>query len=79
MLYQIPCTGDLLTTSGMPLALMVQPFSLPHPSEEHVQVLFLSFLAPRQMLHMFRKLFRPLIDFIGTTISTPVDFSKHFR
>nr|CAB3491537.1 unnamed protein product [Digitaria exilis] len=35
---QIPCTGDLLTTSGMPLALMVQPFALPHPSEEPIQV-----------------------------------------
>ncbi|KAF8659540.1 hypothetical protein HU200_058290 [Digitaria exilis] len=35
---QIPCTGDLLTTSGMPLALLVQPFALPHPSEEPVQV-----------------------------------------
>ncbi|KAK3120056.1 hypothetical protein QOZ80_9AG0680740 [Eleusine coracana subsp. coracana] len=36
--YQIPCTGDLLTMSGMPLALMVQPFSLPHPSEEPIQL-----------------------------------------
>ncbi|GJN25091.1 hypothetical protein PR202_gb12878 [Eleusine coracana subsp. coracana] len=35
---QIPCTGDLLTMSGMPLALMVQPFSLPHPSEEPIQI-----------------------------------------
>ncbi|GJN13349.1 hypothetical protein PR202_gb00042 [Eleusine coracana subsp. coracana] len=38
---QIPCTGDLLTTSGMPLALLVQPFSLPHPSEEPIQVFHL--------------------------------------
>jgi protein transport protein SEC24 len=35
---QIPCSGDLLSTSGMPLALMVQPFALPHPSEEPIQV-----------------------------------------
>lgn len=35
---QIPCSGDLLSTSGMPLALMVQPFALPHPSEEQIQV-----------------------------------------
>ncbi|KAJ4952663.1 hypothetical protein NE237_029495 [Protea cynaroides] len=35
---QIPCTGDLLTTSGMQLALMVQPLALPHPSEEPIQV-----------------------------------------
>ncbi|KAF8404084.1 hypothetical protein HHK36_008961 [Tetracentron sinense] len=42
---QIPCTGDLLATSSMPLALMVQPLALPHPSEEPIQVIhsFLSF------------------------------------
>ncbi|XP_062173358.1 protein transport protein SEC24 C [Alnus glutinosa] len=35
---QIPCTADLLTTSGMQLALLVQPLALPHPSEEPIQV-----------------------------------------
>ncbi|XP_057966867.1 protein transport protein SEC24 C [Malania oleifera] len=35
---QIPCTSDLLTTSGMQLALLVQPLALPHPSEEPIQV-----------------------------------------
>ncbi|TQD73409.1 hypothetical protein C1H46_041054 [Malus baccata] len=35
---QIPCTADLLTTSGMPLALLVEPFALPHPNEEPIQV-----------------------------------------
>lgn len=35
---QIPCTVDLLTTSGMQLALLVQPLALPHPSEEPIQV-----------------------------------------
>ncbi|GAV90421.1 Gelsolin domain-containing protein/zf-Sec23_Sec24 domain-containing protein/Sec23_trunk domain-containing protein/Sec23_helical domain-containing protein/Sec23_BS domain-containing protein [Cephalotus follicularis] len=35
---QIPCTGDLLTTSGMQLALMVQPLAVPHPAEEPIQV-----------------------------------------
>ncbi|KAI3495742.1 hypothetical protein L1887_38088 [Cichorium endivia] len=35
---QIPCTSDLLTTSGMPLALLVQPLALPHPSEEPIQI-----------------------------------------
>ncbi|XP_010252184.1 PREDICTED: protein transport protein Sec24-like At4g32640 isoform X2 [Nelumbo nucifera] len=35
---QIPCTGDLLSTSSMQLALMVQPLALPHPSEEPIQV-----------------------------------------
>ncbi|RVW99550.1 Protein transport protein Sec24-like [Vitis vinifera] len=36
---QIPCTADLLTTSGMQLALLVQPLALPHPSEEPIQVM----------------------------------------
>ncbi|XP_038725298.1 protein transport protein Sec24-like At4g32640 [Tripterygium wilfordii] len=35
---QIPCTVDLLSTSGMQLALLVQPLALPHPSEEPIQV-----------------------------------------
>ncbi|KAI8528602.1 hypothetical protein RHMOL_Rhmol12G0160500 [Rhododendron molle] len=34
----IPCTVDLLSTSGMQLALMVQPLALPHPSEEPIQL-----------------------------------------
>ncbi|KAB2617882.1 transport protein Sec24-like [Pyrus ussuriensis x Pyrus communis] len=35
---QIPFTADLLTTSGMPLALLVEPLALPHPDEEPIQV-----------------------------------------
>ncbi|XP_010436286.1 PREDICTED: protein transport protein Sec24-like At4g32640 [Camelina sativa] len=35
---QIPCTVDLLSTSGMQLALMVQPLAQSHPSEEPIQV-----------------------------------------
>ncbi|KAL9256724.1 transport protein SEC24 C-like protein [Drosera capensis] len=35
---QIPCTADLLATSGMQLALLVQPLALPHPSEEPIQL-----------------------------------------
>ncbi|KAE8666638.1 Protein transport protein Sec24-like [Hibiscus syriacus] len=37
-LNQIPCTADLLTTSGMQLSLLVQPMALPHPSEDPIQV-----------------------------------------
>ncbi|KAJ0582740.1 hypothetical protein HanHA300_Chr04g0155421 [Helianthus annuus] len=36
---QIGCTSDILTTSGMQLALLVQPLALPHPSEEPIQVM----------------------------------------
>ncbi|KAK1627996.1 hypothetical protein QYE76_002311 [Lolium multiflorum] len=43
---QIPCTGDLVTTSGMPLALMVQPFALPHPSEEPIQLVDFGEMGP---------------------------------
>ncbi|KAL8474498.1 hypothetical protein ACS0TY_031090 [Phlomoides rotata] len=35
---QIPCTIDLLSTSAMQLALLVQPLALPHPSEEPIHV-----------------------------------------
>ncbi|KAL6875599.1 hypothetical protein ACP4OV_013112 [Aristida adscensionis] len=43
---QIPCAGDLLTSSGMPLALMVQPFCLPHPSEEPIQLVDFGEIGP---------------------------------
>ncbi|XP_006663994.3 protein transport protein Sec24-like CEF [Oryza brachyantha] len=45
-LNQIPCTGDILTTSAMPLALMVQPFALPHPSEEPIQLVDFGEMGP---------------------------------
>ncbi|KAH6803284.1 Sec23/Sec24 protein transport family protein [Perilla frutescens var. frutescens] len=35
---QVPLTVDLLSTSGMQLALLVQPLALPHPSEEPIHV-----------------------------------------
>ncbi|CAH8307444.1 unnamed protein product [Eruca vesicaria subsp. sativa] len=37
-IHQIPCTVDLLSTSGMQLALIIQPLALSHPSEEPIQV-----------------------------------------
>ncbi|KAM0025808.1 hypothetical protein Hdeb2414_s0021g00578961 [Helianthus debilis subsp. tardiflorus] len=36
---QIACTSNILTTSGMQLALLVQPLALPHLSEEPIQVM----------------------------------------
>ncbi|CAA7400497.1 unnamed protein product [Spirodela intermedia] len=35
---QIPCTGEIRLGSNMPLALIVQPFALSHPSEEPIQI-----------------------------------------
>ncbi|KAF6148287.1 hypothetical protein GIB67_012062 [Kingdonia uniflora] len=43
---QIPCTGDLLSTSSMPLTLMVQPLALPHPSDEPIQVIDFGDIGP---------------------------------
>ncbi|XP_073013012.1 protein transport protein SEC24 C-like [Typha latifolia] len=43
---QIPCTGDLLSTSSMPLALMVQPFALPHPSDDPIQLVDFGEIGP---------------------------------
>eukprot|EP00271_Cylindrocystis_brebissonii_P012807 TRINITY_DN3230_c0_g1_i1.p1 TRINITY_DN3230_c0_g1~~TRINITY_DN3230_c0_g1_i1.p1 ORF type:complete len:1229 (+),score=266.22 TRINITY_DN3230_c0_g1_i1:375-4061(+) len=37
-LNQIPCSGDLLSTSAMPLAVLVQPLALQDPAEEPIQV-----------------------------------------
>ncbi|KAK9217801.1 hypothetical protein WN943_006430 [Citrus x changshan-huyou] len=38
VLYQIPCTENLLKLSSMPSALMVQPLALPDPSEDPIPV-----------------------------------------
>ncbi|KAL3513696.1 hypothetical protein ACH5RR_026413 [Cinchona calisaya] len=35
---QVPCTVDLLNTSAMRMALLVQPLALPHPSEDPIQI-----------------------------------------
>ena len=35
----VPNTGDLLTTSGMPLSIMTRPMALPHPEEAPIQVI----------------------------------------
>jgi len=37
-LSTIPHSADLLSQSGMPLTLLVQPLALPHPEEEPIQV-----------------------------------------
>lgn len=57
LFLQIPCTSDLLNTSGMQLALLVQPLALPHPSEEPIQVRiqFLIYLSgPRYLFPIIR-------------------------
>ncbi|KAJ3671893.1 hypothetical protein LUZ60_007972 [Juncus effusus] len=43
---QIPCSGDILAQSCMPLALMVQPFALLHPSEEAIQLVDFGEIGP---------------------------------
>jgi hypothetical protein len=46
---QIPCSGDLLSTSGMPLALMVQPLAL-DLAEELIQVKYFNLCSPMFMI-----------------------------
>ena len=41
-LSTIPHSADLLSQSGMPLSLLVQPLALPHPEEEPIQVVALA-------------------------------------
>lgn len=52
---QIPFTADLLTTSGMQLAMLVQPLTLPHPSEEPIQVTII--FSPLKFLLLLLLLF----------------------
>jgi uncharacterized membrane protein YraQ (UPF0718 family) len=48
-LNTIPCSGDLLSTSGMPLALMVQPLAL-DLAEELIQVKYFNLYSPMFMI-----------------------------
>ncbi|XP_011628219.1 protein transport protein Sec24-like At4g32640 [Amborella trichopoda] len=83
-IYQIPCTGDLLTTSSMPLALMIQPLALPHPSEEPIQVVDFGESGPvrcsrcKGYINPFMKFIdqgrRFICNLCGFTDETPRDY-----
>ncbi|KAA8542857.1 hypothetical protein F0562_024009 [Nyssa sinensis] len=81
---QIPCTVDLLTTSGMQLALLVQPLALPHPSEESIQVVDFGESGPvrcsrcKGYINPFMKFIdqgrRFICNLCGFTDETPRDY-----
>ncbi|XP_075657285.1 protein transport protein SEC24 C-like isoform X1 [Castanea sativa] len=81
---QIPCTADLLTTSGMQLALMVQPLAIPCPSEETVQVVDFGESGPvrcsrcKGYINPFMKFIdqgrRFICNFCGFTDETPREY-----
>ncbi|KAL8208448.1 hypothetical protein R6Q57_007860 [Mikania cordata] len=81
---QIACTSDLLTTSGMQLALLVQPLALPHPSEEPIQIVDFGESGPvrcsrcKGYVNPFMKFVdqgrRFICNFCGFTDETPRDY-----
>ncbi|XP_071724214.1 protein transport protein SEC24 C-like, partial [Rutidosis leptorrhynchoides] len=81
---QIPCTVDLLTTSGMQLALLVQPLALLHPSEDPIQTVDLGEGGPvrcsrcKAYINPFMKFIDQGRQFIcnlcGFTDETPRDY-----
>ncbi|XP_015570527.1 protein transport protein Sec24-like At4g32640 isoform X2 [Ricinus communis] len=81
---QIPCTVDLVNTSGMQLALLVQPFALPHPSEEPIQVVDFGESGPvrcsrcKGYINPFMKFIdqgkRFICNLCGFTDETPRDY-----
>ncbi|XP_076896769.1 protein transport protein SEC24 B-like [Bidens hawaiensis] len=81
---QVPCTSDLLTTSGMQLALLVQPLALPHPSEEPIQIVDFGESGPvrcsrcKGYINPFMKFVdqgrRFICNFCGFTDETPRDY-----
>ncbi|KAJ6682859.1 VON WILLEBRAND FACTOR TYPE A-RELATED [Salix koriyanagi] len=81
---QIPCTVDLLSTSGMQLALLVQPLALPHPSEEAVPVVDFGESGPvrcsrcKGYINPFMKFIdqgrRFICNLCGFTDETPRDY-----
>ncbi|KAK6148011.1 hypothetical protein DH2020_018923 [Rehmannia glutinosa] len=81
---QIPCTVDLLSTSAMQLALLVQPLALPHPSEEPIHVVDFGESGPvrcsrcKGYINPFMKFIdqgrRFICNFCGFTDETPRDY-----
>ncbi|KAI3694411.1 hypothetical protein L1987_77376 [Smallanthus sonchifolius] len=81
---QIACTSDLLNTSGMQLALLVQPLALPHPSEEPIQIVDFGEGGPvrcsrcKGYINPFMKFVdqgrRFICNFCGFTDETPRDY-----
>ncbi|KAM7475291.1 hypothetical protein LguiB_022534 [Lonicera macranthoides] len=81
---QIPCTYDLLATSGMQLALLVQPLALPHPSEEPIQIVDFGESGPvrcsrcKGYINPFMKFIdqgrRFICNLCGFTDETPRDY-----
>ncbi|VFQ80673.1 unnamed protein product [Cuscuta campestris] len=81
---QIPCTLDLLTTSEMQLALLVQPLALPHPSEEPIKVIDFGESGPvrcsrcKGYINPFMKFIdqgrRFICNLCGYTDDTPRDY-----
>ncbi|EPS72258.1 hypothetical protein M569_02500 [Genlisea aurea] len=81
---QIPCTADLLSTSAMQLALLVQPLALPHPSEEPIQVVDFGERGPvrcsrcKSYINPFMKFIdqgrKFICNFCGFTDETPRDY-----
>ncbi|XP_065854000.1 protein transport protein SEC24 B-like [Euphorbia lathyris] len=81
---QIPCTVDLVNTSGMQLSLLVQPLALPHPSEEPVQLVDFGESGPvrcsrcKGYINPFMKFIdqgrRFICNLCGFTDETPRDY-----
>ncbi|KAL2492176.1 Protein transport protein Sec24-like [Abeliophyllum distichum] len=81
---QIPCTVDVLSTSSMQLALLVQPLALPHPSEEPIQVVDFGESGPvrcsrcKGYINPFMKFIdqgrRFICNLCGFTDETPRDY-----
>ncbi|KAG8379493.1 hypothetical protein BUALT_Bualt07G0094200 [Buddleja alternifolia] len=80
----IPCTVDLLSTSAMQFALLVQPLALPHPSEEPIQVVDFGESGPvrcsrcKGYINPFMKFIdqgrRFICNLCGFTDETPRDY-----
>ena len=47
---QMPHTGDLATTAGMPIALLVSPLALPDPRDDQIQVWRASEITSHQII-----------------------------
>ncbi|GJP42177.1 hypothetical protein CLOM_g1780, partial [Closterium sp. NIES-68] len=62
-LNQIPLSADLLTTSAMPLSLMIQPFALQDPADTPVHVVDFGEMGPIRC-HRCKAYINPFMRFV---------------
>ena len=68
----IPHTGELLTSSGMPFSIMVQPLAIPSPEEDPIQVVDNGDVGPLRCVRCKASLFLVIFGYFWLFLAISV-------